>query len=217
MPGGVRVLVMVSRRRCNSPGPANWDFHSSHPPFCNRNHLHCRARWLRDLAGIPIPDRTWSFRTGSGIDTTPPSLLRISTPGQNVSPDAVVSFSFDKPIARTPLRSASVSLTRKAIFIRPMRCGRDVGVQRRPENRLPAPDSPLAAGATFTPRRKISWTLPETQARLTVTVSTFQIGYGGVAPVTVTGASPRPGASGCPSTPPFRSRPAPTSRSSTAS
>src|SRR5262249_12876106 len=54
---------------------------------------------FENAAGIPVADRTWSFRVGSGVDITPPTLLRALPAGTNVSRDAAAAFLYDKPIA----------------------------------------------------------------------------------------------------------------------
>ena len=52
---------------------------------------------LEDTAGRPLPDRTWTFHTGSGPDYEIPKLVA-SFPRGTVSPASILQVTFSKPV-----------------------------------------------------------------------------------------------------------------------
>ena len=52
---------------------------------------------VEDMAGRPLPDRSWSFRTGSGPDFTPTAVTSWS-PTNAASTASVLRVKFDKPV-----------------------------------------------------------------------------------------------------------------------
>ncbi len=146
-----------------------------------------------NLAGIPVPDHKWTFRTGSGIDTKQPSLLRILPSGSNVSPDATVSLTFDESISPdfTPGPFQLVYAAGPAV---PTTLGFSEDLKTiylRPNARLAA-GSQLAIWATGF-RDFAGNTVTDSLSR-----ASFEVGYGGTTLSTVTGSCPRPDASDVP-------------------
>lgn len=65
---------------------------------------------LEDLAGRPLPDRTWTFRTGEGADFIPAQLTSWSPKGSTV-PTATINATFSKPVLFRRDRLSSGSST----------------------------------------------------------------------------------------------------------
>lgn len=100
MPGDVRLLLDGVEVPTSSASASGQGISLQPLTFLKANTEYTVAmEGVENLAGIAVPPRCWTFRTGSAIDTTPLTLLRVRPTGANVSPDAVVSFLFDKAVA----------------------------------------------------------------------------------------------------------------------
>jgi methionine-rich copper-binding protein CopC len=155
---------------------------------------------VENLAGIAVPSRSWTFRTGSAIDPMPLTLLRVRPPGANASPDAV-SFLFDKAVAPATAPAAfnlRYSTNAPAIY-------EPVTVTLAFSDDLKTvflrPAAPLAAGATVSASAGAVTDLAGNTSvpdYINAGSHAFQVAFGPAPAVTVTGTSPRSEALGVP-------------------
>ena len=141
---------------------------------------------FENLAGIPIPDLTWNFRTSSAINTTPPTLLRSAPSGSNIGSDAVISFQFDEAIAPDTLAGGFRTTTPATI-----------GLSDDLRTVFLRPTAPLAAGSTVSVSL-YSFTDLERNSAQNVTDFQFQVDYQAPPPTAVTGTNPRQESTGAP-------------------
>jgi methionine-rich copper-binding protein CopC len=146
-----------------------------------------------------VVTRTWTFQTGSGVDVTPPTLLRTQPSGSGISQDAVVSFSFDKPI-NPAANNGNFNLANVTGNF-PTNITPTLGFSDDLRTAYLRPNPVLAAGATY----QASANMVQDFAGNSMInppgrppSATFQVGYSAPAPAAVTGCSPPANATGVP-------------------
>ncbi|HXA53131.1 MAG TPA: Ig-like domain-containing protein, partial [Candidatus Acidoferrum sp.] len=200
MPGGVKVLangVAVSM-------PFNWTSETGltlQPGWFLRaaTTYTVTLSGFENLAGIPLPDFTWTFRTGSAIDTATPTLLRILPSGSNVSPDAAVAFAFDKAVAPDSAASHfSLAYAALSSSVNSTAIASTLGFSDDLRTVYLRPNAPLGAGASVNAAGGNVADFAGNTTGSAGFTSTFQVSYKGSAPAAVTGANPRPDSNGVP-------------------
>jgi methionine-rich copper-binding protein CopC len=154
---------------------------------------------FENLAANSVPSRTWTFQTGSSVDTTAPTLLRTHPSGAGIDRGAVVSFSFDKAISPAASFNAFSLMIASNGFT-----SRVPAILAFSDDLMTAylrPNPVLAAGATYTAAANTVQDFAGNSTANTPGIpagSTFQVGYTPAAPAAITASNPPANATGVP-------------------